>query len=437
VLRKQPGFELKIEHDAPALLGEQYCVTLLMVNQESEPVNVWLLEAETRLPGTGDAGDTLSLMVKEEDEDKVAPSALITNVDMGQVEPNGTLKRPVFFSAGSLTGDRILRVKVKYQLASAMHAEESYEMETMREIPVILPFQASFDAYPLGPMANGPDLHSYGDLPAGILRKHLVERFTILVQIQSSSPWPIDVDAIQFDLEEDNTAKRLIAASTNPLSEGGLGFQPQTWQAGQVFHANYLVELTFANLATLPATWRAGELEILWKRHMDTSVFADVPLNRTVVRIPPLERSNPDLTVIPEFPAYAHTDVPFTVVYRVWNRGNRIEECAAQLETDGASATSSADAVGFVYAGYKQIRFRVPPMSEYKLKYNLYPVKGGRCKMPRFKVERKRGGMSGKGLGDVLLVTGKEVWVHGEEEERLGENVGVLFIKPKIKFEDD
>lgn len=151
--------------------------------------------------------------------------------------------------------------------------------------------------------------------------------------------------------------------------------------------------------------------------------------NESVFSIPSVVLPNPELAVFPEFPAYAHTDEPFTIIYRVWNRTRSTEDCLAQLETDGSAATSSADTIGFVYSGYKQLRFRVPPLCEFHIKYNLYPVKGGRCKMPRLKIERK------KAVGSPIIhVTGKEVWVDGEE--LLGENVGFLFVKPKQTFDE-
>jgi hypothetical protein len=72
---------------------------------------------------------------------------------------------------------------------------------------------------------------------------------------------------------------------------------------------------------------------------------------------------------------------PFTLNYRVRNPTARLEELSASMET----------AEGFVFAGMRQVVFRVLPMSSYCLRYNLYPLRTGRLRLPRLRLESVRG----------------------------------------------
>jgi hypothetical protein len=42
---------------------------------------------------------------------------------------------------------------------------------------------------------------------------------------------------------------------------------------------------------------------------------------------------------------------------------------------------------GFVFAGMRQVVFRVMPMSCYSLRYNLYPLRTGRLKLPHLRLQ--------------------------------------------------
>lgn len=84
--------------------------------------------------------------------------------------------------------------------------------------------------------------------------------------------------------------------------------------------------------------------------------------------------------IIIEHPAWASVHEPFTLCYRVRNPTARLEELSASMET----------ADGFVFAGMRQTVFRVLPMSTYCLRYNLYPLRTGRLRLPRLRLQGVR-----------------------------------------------
>lgn len=81
-------------------------------------------------------------------------------------------------------------------------------------------------------------------------------------------------------------------------------------------------------------------------------------------------------------PSEAYVGEPFTLTYTVNNPTLLLAELAATIELTDA----------FVFSGYKQMTFRVLPLSSTRFYYNCYPILTGRVKLPRLKVVVKKEG---------------------------------------------
>ena len=258
---------------------------------------------------------------------------------------------------------------------------------------------------------------------------------------------------------------KLLSSSTNNPSIPKLSAKDEMWEAGQIYQANQMFSHRIADATydleapSEPIICEStGQLEVIWRRRFPTDELKmdHVPYSKTLIDLPKLGVQPTELVIIPQLPAFAHTEEIFPISYTFWNRSRRrTQDVTVYLDTEG-QANTSADAIGYVWSGYKQLRVRIPPGAERVLRWNLYPVRGGRCKMPKLRVER---GEAGAGGEVIAVMIGKDIWV----KDRLAhvpstavtmspetqsksvairgptemEDAGILFVKPRREFSQE
>ncbi|RKP05858.1 Gryzun, putative trafficking through golgi-domain-containing protein, partial [Thamnocephalis sphaerospora] len=359
VMRRQPKFEVQIEHPQPAYLDEYYPLTIKLINSETDNINA-TFSAEMKMIGATELDDMLTL-----DPTSNTGGHILKQMNAGTIEAGQTATRTLYMRATRVVGERSVQLRVRYQLASH---ENNYEKGISTIVDVVQPFETSFEAFPLRQQIG------YGEDDDAVLLKR-EEINMLVVRICSCGPWDVEVEQMSLELKkppnDEATATKLISASTS-----GEHFAAQVWTKEQVVQANYLLQMSTPNTPFALPVADVGPLVLKWKRASTGSASPSYPCFSSIL-VPSVELDEREVSVVAEHPPFASAHEPFTLTYRVRNPTARLEELSASMET----------ADGFVFAGMRQVMFRVMPMSCYRLRYNLYPLRTGRLKLPRLRLQ--------------------------------------------------
>ncbi|XP_013792627.1 trafficking protein particle complex subunit 11-like [Limulus polyphemus] len=96
----------------------------------------------------------------------------------------------------------------------------------------------------------------------------------------------------------------------------------------------------------------------------------------TTVALPTLSIENTPLFLELKAPAHGWVRIPLTITYYLHNRTSSVQDIEAFVDSSDA----------FMYAGNKQLHFRIPPRDKYTLMYNLYPLVSGYVLLPRLRL---------------------------------------------------
>jgi hypothetical protein len=99
---------------------------------------------------------------------------------------------------------------------------------------------------------------------------------------------------------------------------------------------------------------------------------ADTPLITSSVVMPTVAVEHVPVYVAVETPAYGSVQCSLRVVYTVYNRTQFAQEVDVMIESSEA----------FMFAGHRQVHFRVLPHAMHKLQYNLVPLIPGNVHLP-------------------------------------------------------
>src|ERR1044071_5311293 len=91
------------------------------------------------------------------------------------------------------------------------------------------------------------------------------------------------------------------------------------WRQGNVYHVNYLLELTLMDIKKLNID--IGLLVIQWKRKQQSSVVKDIeiPFTESTMIVPQLMRKKADLLAFIRIPPNPKVGQLFTLLYKVIN----------------------------------------------------------------------------------------------------------------------
>ncbi|GFY68051.1 trafficking protein particle complex subunit 11, partial [Trichonephila inaurata madagascariensis] len=112
----------------------------------------------------------------------------------------------------------------------------------------------------------------------------------------------------------------------------------------------------------------------------------------TLVTLPFLDVVQPPIYVQLNSPAYGAVRTPMMVTYSIHNRTSYVQEM--KLVYDSSDA--------FMYAGNKEIHFRILPRDVYKMTYNLYPLVAGYAMLPNMRLTLNAGKSSELSLDSLV-----------------------------------
>ncbi|KAJ3241281.1 hypothetical protein HDU81_001266 [Chytriomyces hyalinus] len=139
---------------------------------------------------------------------------------------------------------------------------------------------------------------------------------------------------------------------------------------------NYVLhaEIISNGFEALTDVMSSGGLKLKWKR-----VSAD-NWCESVLKIPELDLSYPDVWTYIELPGEARVGKPFSLSYRIQNSSMMMQELDMQIEPSDA----------FVFSGCKVLhQMHLLPFSERSIRFVVVPLAAGVCKLPKMKVTRQ------------------------------------------------
>lgn len=353
---------IEISHEPPALIDEFYAFTLNITNEEISNID----------------NVHLSVMLKEGQEQLVHVSThlcvdpqctggfvqFLGNIPLPDMAPGESIKKTVYMKTTEVA-PRKLVFTVTYEIKVEVD-EQSLHCFCKKtqdvEVPVIEPFEFSV--------------------------KLMNMKFELQESVRTEEPFLVKVD--------------IVSCSPIPLIlEGGVlelshQFKPEDQD---ITTSVENVPLTYREAATecfclvtpldCGPSIPIGSYSLKWRRN---SFDQECTTVETEVNLQSLDVTRPPIYMELECPAHGSVRTPMTITYRLYNRLFTVQD--VELLVDSSDA--------FMYAGNKQLHFKIMPREKCNLMYNLYPLVPGYVPLPRLRLILSPGRPNALALDDLV-----------------------------------
>ncbi|XP_076367367.1 trafficking protein particle complex subunit 11 gry isoform X1 [Tachypleus tridentatus] len=345
IIPRQPQLSLNVEHQPPVLMHELYCIHVRIENKEVNSVsNVRLLV---------DLDEEADNIVRQHThftrgEEKVSSLPCLDDVVADQLLPGEKVSEEVFMNVNNL-GSRIILVKVTYDIEVEVDnrtllchctREEKLEIDTMD------PFIFSINLLNMK--------------CESVQRLRAEEPFLLQVDVISNTSLTLSIEKGMLELcPEVKTTDENVVSN---LKEVCLKTREQGTDC-------------FCLVAPCETQKPVclGTYTLVWRREKETGSTCTVT---TTVVLPTLNIESTPLFLELKAPAHGWVRIPLTINYYLHNRTSSVQDIEAFVDSSDA----------FMYAGNKQLHFRIPPHDKYTLMYNLYPLVSGYVLLPRLRL---------------------------------------------------
>ncbi|RHZ80693.1 hypothetical protein Glove_132g6 [Diversispora epigaea] len=366
VTQKQAKLDIKVKHQAPALLDEYYPIELTIVNLESDDIKA-MFHAEFT-----------SEMHDSEDRIVLDPSHNGTNhlknINFGIIPANGSLVKTIFVIGKKNTNIRDLNFRIWYAFVSSIPqslppSQDWIEKRMEIRLSFITPFSIKFNISPQGErFVQTKKLQK--------LHHEKVEKYLLEAKISNICPWDINVstiDLVLFDQANAQTKMEIIASSTDTINES----LEQVWKPGHIYNFICLLKLVIMDDKLLDQDIDIGLLDIQWKRNYQSENIV-IPFSETTMMVPQIQHPKSDISATIVIPSNPIVGKLLTFIYKIMNGSSSAIKINVTVEVNEA----------FVFSGYKQTHFYVQPFSTYYFKVNCFPLTSGKVRLPKVKITR-------------------------------------------------
>ncbi|XP_064613188.1 trafficking protein particle complex subunit 11-like [Liolophura sinensis] len=340
---------VELKHQAPSLLNEFYPVQVVLTNQETLSISDIRLTFGV-LESTDSAIDQTTHICEDSADFDGTVVSRRCGLSLGALQP-GEQTSKWFYLKCLQTGVRNVEVKVVYNvevsprgqaLSCSCFTEENISLST------VVPFELSVKLMSVK-FENIEVVHSN-------------EAFLAIPEIRCTSPWQLEMGESQLSVPD-----QVVIES----------FQSQV-KGVSLKKSECAAECICLSVSdTLHASVNLGSLTLHWKRH---SAGDEIPLVSTTLPLPTVTIEHIPISVNCDVPAFGSVKSLLPLGYCVENRTAFLQDVEITLEPND----------NFMFAGNKQVHFRVLPNSTYSLTYNLYPLTPGHVTLPRLHVNMSR-----------------------------------------------
>ncbi|KAK5673417.1 hypothetical protein QVD99_000865 [Batrachochytrium dendrobatidis] len=401
--------ELKVSHQysfvSPGYIDELVPITIRLTNQESESMHLFIscrVCFGSDSDGAPDIHSRLALNKVDFDtpfDDKAyisleRPSSpqhfnSMLQIDMGTVEPNATIDSVFYLRVQSKPGPRVLVTTLYGFFASApltISAFPGTSMLDLTDTRLLSKLCSTEDGHISCecPFETSSELAQYGtaalpiDSPTGILCGtddieldiQRTYKWLLTSTVRMIGKWEIEVEHAELNVDNlQNLSSTTV--QVEPVS------QPETskeWlkghSQGYAFRVTTRVDVLSTSLKI-----DIGRLALKWRRLKPalgawTCTFLDMPEPKLSPEI---------LRINATIPGDLAVGTPFELRYTIQNTTIHLAELLSYMESSEH----------FVFAGYKQMNYKLLPLSTQTLTFQLVPLSSGRCALPNFKTMKQ------------------------------------------------
>ncbi|XP_041357008.1 trafficking protein particle complex subunit 11-like [Gigantopelta aegis] len=354
VVPRQAKLDLTVDHKAPSLLNEFYEVTITIVNKEEKTtsgVSLSIKQPDSEEASAQDQTTHLSLDTPTYGNNVVSN---LTGIALGQLEPGQKVVKHVYLKCLQ-SGIRTLFVKVYYNVDVSVKNQPITcvcEKEEVLTITTITPFEVSIK---LQSMKFEP-----------IDAAHAEEPFLLMPEIGCTSPWPVEIKTSNIQLTD------VVRTSCDRFVSQIEGIYLKKSECAAEC-------LSLIAMACVQPSLSLGTYTVFWRRKCEDGV-SDLPFVMTSFPLPTINIEHIPIYVTLELPAFGSVKTLLPLCYSIKNCTPYLQEVEVTMDASDS----------FMFAGNKQVHFRLLPGSDYQLWYNLFPLIAGQVGLPKLHVNMLR-----------------------------------------------
>lgn len=363
IVPRQPSIQLNIDHQSPSLVNEFYAMSVEIINDELNPIKNVLLLVNLHDSSASLMEKTLFYQENMDSTNK-EPSHFVNSIELGEISPSEIIKKFIFMKTNEV-GTRNVIFKVTYDIEVEIDNHillcHCFKEEKVN-INIIEPMKFSVK------LLNMKFQH--------LQQIRCEEPFLLKIDINSQCPLPLILLDGYLNLSSgfSNVDGEEISAIPNVTMD-------ENEAASECFC------IVTPDIYEKPSS--IGTYILKWKR---CSPIIKTPFVETVLNLPNVTVQSTPLFLQFEAPAHGWLRTPLTISYNLHNRTVTVQDI--ELFVDSSDA--------FMYAGNKQLHFRILPKSIYKLSYNLYPLISGYVPLPRLRLILNPGNSNAVALDDLM-----------------------------------
>lgn len=353
IVPRKSFLDITLQHNPPCLVNEFYAVTVDIQNNEKTVITDVRLQIGLRESENQDSIQEQSTHVTFEDpqyDGKPVPRR--TTEVKEKLEPGEKVSKKSFLKCMHQSTRNIL-VKVTYTI-EVPYADQSLLCQCVNE--------ESFSLNALPPFEVSVKMNSMKF--ETVESVHADEPFLLLTDIKSVSPWPVEIQNSELKLSafaqlvNDPFQSQLESVSLN-----------QSEVAGECV----------CLMAPLPIqpTVPMGTYTLHWKRKTEEN---GLPYVTTTLALPSVNVEHIPLYVDLDMPSHGCVRSTLPITYTIYNRTGYVQEIEITMDSSEV----------FMFAGHKQLHFRILPSSKFKLNFNLYPLIPGSVPLPKLHLNMLR-----------------------------------------------
>ncbi|GAA5977298.1 hypothetical protein JCM11641_000058 [Rhodosporidiobolus odoratus] len=366
IIRRELRTIVSTHFEGPAYLGEEFPVSVEVVNEDDCDVQVFLV----LFLQPGDEGVDNRVLVDDQ-----SSASIVESLSLGSLAPGASLSKTFDLSSRGPPGIR--HVDVTIRAIPTLSADESSssspsllpaaipsptEVTRTLSIPAIQPFGATFDTQlypkrrPVKPLLDLTEPDGWEGASEAALAARL----------QAVGPSELEVLAIQVDCEN---------APSLRVVESSIGATPLTsnWRPGELFNAAFRLDVK-PQLSDEESVVGGAILSVLWRRAGSSAQIT------TSLPLPPIKAASLLPAVMLQLPPYLVLHQPSTLTYRFSNPTGRVLTLSSQI--DSPEVPSS-----FVFAGPRRFpEWILAPNEERELQVRVVPLTVGYWPLPRLRV---------------------------------------------------
>lgn len=342
ILPRESCVKLNVYHESPALVNECYALQLKITNSESVAVTNLILSVGLKEDPDQTSSQSTCLSLEKPKFDDAFENK--TELSLDQL-PAGSETIKCLFMKAFQAGTRNLFVKLSFRVEVTVNAMPLSCFCTEEEeiiVPTVKPFKITVK-----------QLNMRFE-PLSELRVH--EPFILLMEIECICPWAVNIDTSTIGLNPN-----IKSIDEHPVSQME---KVELQSHGKAVECICVVASKLSSdLLVL------GSYTLTWRRR--SSDF-HLPLNNSTVALPSSTISPPFIYMEADLPAHGWTRSPLCISYILHNYTSSVQEFELTIDSSDA----------FMFAGQKQLYFRLMPAACRRLVYNLYPLIAGYVALP-------------------------------------------------------